>query len=245
MIKEEMCFQDLQVFNSHATISSLVVAQRFGKQHKNILQTIENMELSEDFMRLNFQPSKYLDARNNVQPMRLLTRDGFTILAMGLTGQDALEWKIKYLEAFNKMEAYILANAPRDNTSMIKWAAARLEGKVARREFTDVLKNELIPHAISNGSKSANKYYIHYSKLMHLFLKDNDFVIPSGCNLRDCLSVTDLALFKKIEQQMAEWVHVEIEKNTDYHDIYKKCKEKMNAIISLLGTITPTKRLTK
>lgn len=40
-------------------------------------------------------------------PMYLMTRDGFTLLAMGFTGKSALEWKLKYINAFNQMEAHI------------------------------------------------------------------------------------------------------------------------------------------
>jgi len=230
---------DLQVFNGKATVSSLVLANRFKKRHDNILQTINNLEVNQDFRLLNFQPTSYLDTWGREQPMILLTRDGFTLVAMGLTGKEALEWKIKFLDAFNKMEAFILENAPQDSTPILKWAEARLEGKLARRNLTDVIKYELIPHAISNGSKSANKYYIHYSKLMHLFLEDKDFKTPSGSNLRDCLSVADLGLFKKAETRMAQWIHEEIENKTDYHIIYKKCKERMLSIIELLGKIEP------
>lgn len=33
-----------------------------------------------------------------------MNRDGFSLLAMGFTGKDALHWKLRYIEAFNKME---------------------------------------------------------------------------------------------------------------------------------------------
>ncbi|MDE6092905.1 MAG: Rha family transcriptional regulator, partial [Ruminococcus sp.] len=37
-----------------------------------------------------------------------VTRDGFSLLVMGLTGKKALEWKIKYIEAFNSMERQLI-----------------------------------------------------------------------------------------------------------------------------------------
>lgn len=40
--------------------------------------------------------------------MYYLTRDGFTLLAMGFTGKKALQFKIAYIEAFNKMERMLM-----------------------------------------------------------------------------------------------------------------------------------------
>ena len=33
-----------------------------------------------------------------------MDRDGFSLLVMGFTGKKALEWKLKYIDAFNQME---------------------------------------------------------------------------------------------------------------------------------------------
>lgn len=85
--------------------SSREVAQNFGKLHKNVLQSIKNMECSEDFARLNFQPSEYVDATGRSLPQMLMTRDGFTFLVMGFTGKEAAAWKERYIVAFNAMEA--------------------------------------------------------------------------------------------------------------------------------------------
>lgn len=60
------------------------------------------MECNESFTRLNFQPISYIDSMNREKPEYLMTRDGFTLLAMGFTGTKAMQWKIKYAEAFEK-----------------------------------------------------------------------------------------------------------------------------------------------
>ncbi len=85
--------------------SSLLVAELFEKQHKNVLQSINELEIPDDFRQLNFQPSSYVNKQNKEQPSFNMTRDGFSLLAMGFTGKKAMEWKIKFLEAFNVMEA--------------------------------------------------------------------------------------------------------------------------------------------
>lgn len=90
--------------------SSLDVAKVFGKEHKNILQSIENLfeDIPQDYGQLNFQPSSYMNQQNKEQPMYFLTRDAFTLLAMGFTGKKAMQFKIAYIEAFNAMEKSLM-----------------------------------------------------------------------------------------------------------------------------------------
>lgn len=54
-----------------------------------------------------FVESQYLDSQGKEQLEYLMTRDGFSLLVMGFTGKEALQWKLKYIEAFNKMEEMI------------------------------------------------------------------------------------------------------------------------------------------
>ncbi|GAB6178142.1 hypothetical protein JCM16814_30330 [Desulfobaculum senezii] len=66
--------------------TSLKVAEVFGKEHKNVIQSIEQLDCSEEFRKLNFQLSSYSVPNNRrPYPMYLMTRDGFTFLAMGFT----------------------------------------------------------------------------------------------------------------------------------------------------------------
>jgi len=106
------------------------IALHFGKQHKNVLQSIDkSMQELGDFGRLNFQPIEYLDPMGRKQRGFNLTRDGFTITAMGFTGSDAMEWKVKYMTAFNAMEAEIrnIASVPQIAPDVVA-RIERLEG---------------------------------------------------------------------------------------------------------------------
>jgi len=90
-------------------VSSKDVAAKFGKTHRHTMMAIR--KLSEDIGRElgepNFGLSSYVSEQNKVLPCYDITRDGFTLLAMGFTGKEALQWKIKYMQAFNKMEAML------------------------------------------------------------------------------------------------------------------------------------------
>ena len=89
--------------------TSLVIAQAFDKEHKNVLRDIENLECSPQFRMLNFEHTPYVHPQNGqTYPAYRLTRDGFAFLAMGVTGKTAAAWKERFLEAFNAMEAALL-----------------------------------------------------------------------------------------------------------------------------------------
>lgn len=94
--------------------TSRAVAEQFGKQHKNVIQAIEGLRATLDetedgkaFNRLNFQPVTLPDAKGESRPAYILTRDGFTLLAMGFTGAKAVQFKVAYINAFNRMERLI------------------------------------------------------------------------------------------------------------------------------------------
>lgn len=90
--------------------TSLIVAEAFEKEHKDVLKAISNLECSEEFSRRNFAHTPYVHPQNGqTYPAYRLTRDGFAFLAMGFTGKRAAIWKETFLEAFNAMERQLAA----------------------------------------------------------------------------------------------------------------------------------------
>jgi Rha family phage regulatory protein len=94
--------------SGQAITNSLLVAKKFGKDHKHVLESIRKLMTAENSAVLQmFEESTYINEQNKTQPMYLMNRDGFTLLAMGFTGTKAMEFKIDYINAFNKMESKI------------------------------------------------------------------------------------------------------------------------------------------
>ena len=87
--------------------TSLKVAEIFEKEHRDVMKSIRNLTAQNFAVKKMFVEESYLNSRNQQQPMFYMNRDGFTLLAMGFTGSKAMEFKLKYIEAFNQMEKQI------------------------------------------------------------------------------------------------------------------------------------------
>lgn len=95
----------VNIVNGAVVTTSLAVAEHFGKLHRNILRSVEQLDCSEEFRVLNFEPSSYFNQQGKQQPMYHVTKDGFIFLVMGFTGKQAARIKEAYINAFNQMEA--------------------------------------------------------------------------------------------------------------------------------------------
>lgn len=93
----------VSIINSQVVTSSRQVAESFNKQHKNIIRNIRGILAAENSANKFFHESSY-EYRGRTLVEYYMNRDGFSLLVMGFTGQKAIEWKIKYIEAFNRME---------------------------------------------------------------------------------------------------------------------------------------------
>lgn len=134
--------------NNKPMTTSLKVAEVFGKQHKDVLKAINALACSENFRGRNFTLTEIevqAGAVKRKSPVYLMTRDGFTFLAMGFNGKRAAQFKEKYIEAFNRMEAELMkrqANALPDFTNPVEAARAwadQVEQKMALEAQTKAL----------------------------------------------------------------------------------------------------------
>ncbi|MGQ2785986.1 Rha family transcriptional regulator [Campylobacter coli] len=94
---------ELEVVDNAVYTTSLSVAEVFNKNHKNIIRKINEFP-KDNFTKLNFEPSKYIDSTGRILPCYKITRDAFSLLVMGFTGEKAYKWKILFIKAFNEME---------------------------------------------------------------------------------------------------------------------------------------------
>lgn len=90
--------------NDQVLTNSLLVAEKFGKEHSKVMRDIENLSCSDEFRAANFGVSSYISQQNKELPMCIMTKDGFSFLVMGYTGKKAGLFKEEYIKAFNVME---------------------------------------------------------------------------------------------------------------------------------------------
>ncbi|AWM80528.1 hypothetical protein DKL61_09255 [Gammaproteobacteria bacterium ESL0073] len=117
----------VNILNNVVTTSSFNVADYFGKQHKNVIQKIESLDCSEEFMTANFSAvvrNVKAGFHERQEKYYQMTKDGFIFLVMGFTGKKAAQFKEAYIKAFNEMERLLL-NKPESLIPHDKIAVSR------------------------------------------------------------------------------------------------------------------------
>ena len=205
--------------NKQATTTSLIVSEYFNKNHQHVTRDIRKLEKEIDVSNFGqmFSKLKYKDKYSREQEMYVMNRDGFMLLVMGFTGKKALQIKLQFIEAFNLMEEYIKKNElEKLNKANHEWLLSRSDGKLTRRAETDVIAIK-IGYARSQGSKSPEKYYMQYSKLVN-------GMVGIGSGKRDVVDIKTLNTIAFLEDLISTTILKEMEKGTYYKDIYKECK---------------------
>lgn len=162
------------ISNGQVVVSSRQIADDFEKRHDHILRDIEllKVNLTPQNWGMLFIESEYRNENNRIFKEYLLTRDGFSLLVMGFTGQKALEWKLKYIEAFNKMEKMLIEKAP---SYQIADPIERAKAWIQEQEEKKALEGhieELRPKALFADSVTASKTSILVGDLAKL-IKQN------------------------------------------------------------------------
>lgn len=213
--------------NNEAVCSSLEVAEKFGKRHDKLIAEIRRMysDLIGKGSPQNGGAKFFFEAtyenRGKQYPMYLMNRDGFSLLVMGFTGKKALDWKLKYINAFNQME-----NIIREKQSQ-SWIETRTVGKLSRKAETDVIK-QLVEYAKQQGSEHADMLYMTYSKLANKTVGVTNRDTATAKQLMN-LSVTENIILKVVEDGINQQLH--------YKEIYRNCKERL-AIVNQLAYLT-------
>lgn len=199
--------------------TSIIVAKKFGREHRTVLRSIETLDCSDEFRAHNFVRTDYKSVQGHNKPMYRMTRDGFTFLCMGFTGDKAAKWKEAYIKAFNMMEDRLT-----QQNEALEWKQARLQGKAARKSVTDAIQR-FVDYATNQGSKNASRYYSNITKMEYaaLDLISQRETVPS--NFRDTLDALDLAFLTTAEYIAKAAIEQGMTAGMDYKDIYTLAKQ--------------------
>lgn len=164
------------VEKGHAVTDSLTVADVFGKQHKDVMRDIRNLECSDEFNQRNFAQVDYTDERNRTYKKFLIKRDGLAFLVFGYTGAKAAEYKEKYISAFNRLEEQLknprvlsekeqlvasmkLTIETSEELSVVKNEVAELTEKVNNKITLDHGEQQALNHSIKKRIESISDDY--------------------------------------------------------------------------------------
>ena len=98
---------NIEQLKGQMVVSSIEVAAHYEKRHDNLMQAINKLLATDDRCKEMFFADTYTNQNNHEYPCYYMTRDGFSMLSMGFTGAKAVQWKIRYIDAFNSMEKTI------------------------------------------------------------------------------------------------------------------------------------------
>ena len=213
--------------------NSLLIAEKFHKEHRNIIAKIRFLKAEIDEMysgkkipqhsakkladlkiedyNPKFIESTYKDSQGKVQPLYFLNQDAFVEVVGNLNGKEARQWKREYHAAFNKMAKIIV------NQQNAEWLETRKDVKVLYRKMTDSLK-VLVDYATAAGSKNADKLYMTYNKLIN-----KNLGLQAG--QRDSLTIWQLHEIEKMQSMIETIVKGLIAKGVEYHEIYRDTKQ--------------------
>lgn len=147
----------VEIRNNKVVVDSKSVAENFGKSHRHVNRDIENL-IQKDVSKIGhmFYATETPDSYGRMQKAYYMNRDGFSLLVMGFTGKEAIEWKLKYIEAFNEMEKKLKNPLALPNFSNPAEAARAWADQFEKRKQAEQLIESQKPKVIFAEAVSAS-----------------------------------------------------------------------------------------
>ena len=191
MTKQEPEYVFSKLFHKETVpmTDTLKVAEVFGKRHKNIIQAVKELDCSNEFRRLNFQPSYYLNEQNKRQPKFNMTQDGFTFLVMGFRGKKAAEFKEAYIKQFNEMR---------------EWISKREHLSTNQHILNDAIQMRFDGEHFAYSRENNLVYIVALGATRKKWLADN--LYPNDVEIRECLNAKQLQLVELLTIENAVFI---------------------------------------
>lgn len=135
--------------NRQAVTSTTSVAENFEREHYDVIKSVEKLKGDVGTFSEMFFETTEPDSYGRERKVYLMNRDGFTLLAMGFTGKRAMEFKLKYIEAFNEMERQLQPQSIEDLIIMQAQSMKEIREKVEQQDK----QLETVNHRLDNIDK--------------------------------------------------------------------------------------------
>lgn len=172
-----------------AVTTSVLVAEVFNKQHKDVLEAIRGLISSAENSALlgsYFLASDYKASNGKTNPMYYMNRDGFTLLAVGFTGKKALQFKISYINAFNSMEeqiktGYVIPGSYAEALKLAAKQAEQIEAMKPKALFADAVATSHTSILIGDLAKLIRQNGVNIGQnRLFAWLREHGYLIGSG-----------------------------------------------------------------
>jgi hypothetical protein len=219
--------------NDVPVISTFDLFSRMGySEHRNLKETIDkHIDSFNEFGVMRFETVKPKSS-NGGRPVKcyLLNEEQFTFLAMLMKNtSEVVKLKVKVAKEFIRMRQ-TLANIIAQQKDP-QWQNVRADGKAVYLQKTDVIK-QFVDYATSQGSNSANKYYMSLAKMENQALF---FIEAKYKNLREIMTIKQLMQVATADDVIEKAIREGMEQNLHYKQIYQLAKERVIAFANIIG----------
>lgn len=226
----------VHVIKNEVFLDSITLSNELEVTHKDLLRTIDKiLELKKNNVPAStlkfpqkFIQSTYTNKMNRTYQMYEMNEQAYLKLIMHLKGYSKAE-KVQdsIIEAFSMMKEALL------NHQNASWLSARNETKQIRNTETDVIK-KFVDYATSQGSKSANMYYMNITKMTNKAL-ELLVQVKEGSPLRDLASIMELGFIQMLDYRATQSIEHGMNENLPYKFIYKYAKDEVNNLADSLN----------
>jgi len=220
-------------------VGSLDIAKIFNKQHKDVLKSIRKQignfnEISHGALmrrQINkyFIENDYINSRGKLVSRFHVTRKGFDLVVLSMTGKKAFQYKIWFIDEFHDKQTFIDKNkkiAYEHNENPI-WLEFRQQGKEMHAELTDAIKIHFAEYRVNVEKKDNDGRY--YITIQNLINKHENIKVPTGVRLnRDTLNLRTLFKLEETEIRVAELINKHGDAGVHYKEIFRILKRDLS-----------------
>ncbi|EMB5558360.1 Rha family transcriptional regulator [Campylobacter coli] len=206
-----------EVVGDEIFANSLQIAEVFEKDHSNVLKAIDKLP-NDEFKSSNFKYDSYFDKKSEQRRMINLTRDAFSLLVMGFTGEKAYKWKIEFIKAFNEMEKRLRNIEYEKHDKLVFRQSLGYKSQLAQQKEHYENKIKALKYDLENKKELSFKRKLSKEELLELrkiLAKDYDIV---------CFKEWEYMLFA----ESVSGKNYKLEKENDFC-IYKSIKDSFNS----------------
>jgi Rha family phage regulatory protein len=215
--------------NSQPCVDSRKVAREFGREHKNVLQTLDELLADGTISRLESKPSKYCKRGKEYRRYEL-NEAGFLKAMPFIGGRKSREGQKRLIDEFLRIRKQLEQQAKERETQA--YQVTRISGKDSRGILTDVIQ-QFVDYARSQGSQSADKYFTIITNAAHKAVVS---IEPHATQVRELMTAIQLKTLELAELTAAQALTEGMDKQQPYREIYQAVK---TALLSFGAGRTP------